>query len=117
MDNYSKYRGKCKEMSEALVAEDPNLTLVRGFYHCPLLGKEQHWWCKKPNGTIVDPTKLQFPSGGIKEFYEEFDGRITCEECGKEGMEMGISEGPWQTTGRYVLCSYECYGKLVGINQ
>jgi hypothetical protein len=32
--DYMKYRGKCKEMSEALVKENPKLRLVRGHYYC-----------------------------------------------------------------------------------
>jgi hypothetical protein len=38
--NYELYRGKCKEMSEALCANDTSLTLVRGFYHDPFYGKD-----------------------------------------------------------------------------
>ena len=34
--DYLKYRGKCKEMSEALVANNPALRLVRGHYWCPI---------------------------------------------------------------------------------
>ena len=58
-NDYMKYRGKCREMSEALVAENPELTLVRGFYHCPFWGVQGHWWCKTKTGEIIDPTKLQ----------------------------------------------------------
>lgn len=36
--DYAKYRGKCKEMSEEAVAQDPSLRLVRGYYHCPFSG-------------------------------------------------------------------------------
>ncbi|HNV67896.1 MAG TPA: hypothetical protein PKN60_12325, partial [Bacteroidales bacterium] len=64
--DYLKFRGKCKEMSEAAVLEDPTLRLVRGHYWCPLWDRnEQHWWCVKPDGTIVDPTARQFPSRGL----------------------------------------------------
>ena len=31
-DLYQKYRGKCKEFSEALCEQDPTLRLVRGHY-------------------------------------------------------------------------------------
>ena len=33
IDDYQRYRGKCKEMSEALIAADPSLRLVRGHYY------------------------------------------------------------------------------------
>lgn len=102
MSNYLKYRGKCKEMSEQLVAQDPTLTLVRGWYHCYQWGKQAHWWCKTATGEIVDPTKLQFPSGGLGE-YEEFSGMVECEQCGRQ-----VSEEDAKFYGRYAFCSESC---------
>ena len=106
---YLKYRGKCKEMSEALVAADPSLTLCRGHYHCPMWGEQAHWWCKKQDGTIIDPTKDQFPSRGAGE-YVEFDGTVECSNCGKK---MREDEAEYES--RYAFCSYECHGKFVGV--
>lgn len=108
-ENYRKYRGKCKEVSEALVAADPTLTLVRGYYHDPIWGKQPHWWCKKPDGTIVDETKLQFPSAG-NGYYEEFDGWFECSECGKK-----IREEEGNIEGNYIFCSTLCHGRFVGV--
>lgn len=108
-DDYSKYRGKCKEMSEAAIAADPTLALVRGHYHCPIWGEQAHWWTKKPDGTIVDPTKDQFPSRGIGE-YVEFNGRVQCSECGKD---MAEEEASYESN--YCFCSYECHGRFVGV--
>lgn len=108
LSDYQKYRGKCKEMSEALVVEDPTLVLVRGHYHCPIWGEQAHWWARRPDGTVVDPTKDQFPSRGIGE-YVEFDGRVACSNCGKEVLEEEAD-----VEGRYAFCSYECHGKFVG---
>lgn len=108
--NYLKYRGKCKEMSEAACAADPSLRLVRGHYYCPIWhSNEQHWWCEKPDGTIVDPTKLQFPSEG-KGFYTEFDGIIQCAECGKE-----VKEEDARIDGNYAFCSSACNARFVGM--
>lgn len=107
--DYLKYRGKCKEMAEAAVAADPSLTLVRGHYCCPIWGEQQHWWCKKPDGAIVDPTKNQFPSRGIGEYFE-FNGTISCANCGKE-----IHEDDADIDGNYAFCSYECHGRFVGV--
>lgn len=109
--NYQKYRGKCKEFSEELCRENSDLTLVRGFYHCPIWGKQAHWWCKDKDGNIVDPTKLQFPSGGIIEFYEEFDGNVECSNCGKSMKEEDVSFAE----GKYAFCSGECYGIFIGV--
>lgn len=109
-NNYAKYRGKCKEVSEALCKEDPTLTLVRGHYFCPIWNRdEQHWWCVKQDGTIVDPTKLQFPSKGLG-IYTPFNGICTCDNCGKE-----VPEAQASFEGRFAFCSSRCYGFFVGI--
>jgi hypothetical protein len=63
LTDYEKYRGKCKEMSEALVLENPTLILIRGRYHCPFWGEQAHWWCKKSDGTIVP--KISFRQRGL----------------------------------------------------
>jgi hypothetical protein len=111
MNNYLKYRGKCKEMSEELAEKDKSLTLVRGYYYEPLWNREEpHWWCKKPCGEIVDPTKLQFPSGGIEDFYREFEGTMPCAECG-----VIIKEEEAITHGNYACCSTKCMLALVGL--
>ena len=68
MTDYEKYRGKCKQFSEELCAQDSSLSLVKGWYHCPIWGRQEHWWCKKPDGTIIDPTVNQFPSKGLGEY-------------------------------------------------
>lgn len=107
--DYLKYRGKCKEMSEALVAGDPSLTLVRGYYYCTVWGKQAHWWCKKADGTIVDPTRAQFPPRGVGE-YVEFDGTVECANCGKK---MPEDEADYES--HYAFCSFECHARFVGL--
>lgn len=106
--DYLKYRGKCKEFSESLIKEDPTLTLVRGHYVCPIWGEQPHWWCKKLDGTIVDPTKDQFPSRGIGQ-YVEFDGFLECEYCHKKVAEEDI-----YAVEHHVYCSDVCYGHDIG---
>ena len=108
--NYIKFRGKCRQMSEALVQQDPSLRLVRGHYWCPIWNrKEPHWWCVKADGTIVDPTRLQFPSEGMGT-YEEFNGVLHCAECGQ-----AITEEEADIDGNYAFCSYTCHGRFVGV--
>ena len=109
MSDYTKYRGNCKVLSEKAIKEDPTLTLVRGFYHCPFWGKQHHWWTKRPDGTIYDPTKDQFPSKGIGE-YEEFDGIVECETCHKK-----IEEEYAIIQSKYAFCSQKCFGIFVGV--
>ena len=108
--DYMKYRGKCKEFCEKAIAEDPSLTLVRGWYFCPVWNRnEQHWWTKRPDGTIYDPTAKQFGSKGTGE-YTEFDGYFNCAECGKR-----IHEKECVPMGNYVCCSDSCARRLVGV--
>lgn len=110
-ENYKKYRGKCREMSEALAKENPNFRLVRGLYYEPLWNREEpHWWCVDEEGQIHDPTRKQYPSGGQKEFYREFDGYFDCEECGRKVNEDNVIQ-----MGRYPVCSERCAKALVGI--
>lgn len=99
-------------MSEAAVAKDPSLTLVRGWYDCPFWGKQQHWWTQRPDGTIYDLTKNQFPSRGIGEYIPVDEGglELPCEECGKV-----IKEKDFIVMGNYVVCSNLCAMRLVGL--
>lgn len=109
VDCYAHYRGRCKEMAEEAIAVDPSLALVRGHYHCPFWGEQPHWWTIRPDGTIYDPTALQFPSKGIGH-YEPFDGTVACSNCGKKMLE---DEASYESN--YVFCSYTCHGAFVGI--
>lgn len=111
MSDRLEYRVKCKEFSDAAVLADPTLRLVSGWYDCPLEnGKQEHWWTVRQDGTIFDPTRKQFLSGGIPEFYQEFDGTFDCEQCGKSfPADDMIHEG------RFHLCSDRCYLRMVGL--
>ena len=109
MSDYLDFRGKCKELAEEAVRSDPSLRLVRGFYHCPMWGKQAHWWAQKADGTIVDPSVKQFPTQGAGAEYEEFDGNIECEFCQKS-----VPENEAYRYAQHVYCSYECFGHDVG---
>ena len=107
--NYTKFRGKCKQMCEEAIAADNSLTLVRGHYWCPVWNTEEaHWWTVRKDGSIFDPTALQFPSAGAGD-YTPFSGVIACSECGKE-----VKEEDAETSGNYAFCSYTCHGRFVG---
>lgn len=109
-NDYLKFRGKCREMAEAAVLEDPTLRLVRGHYFCPLWNTEEaHWWCVRQDGSIFDPTARQFPSKGLGE-YVEFDGTVECAQCGK-----GIDEKDARSDSRYAFCSSACNMRFVGL--
>jgi hypothetical protein len=109
MSDYLQFRGKCKELSEAAAQVDTSLRVVRGFYLCPMWGKQQHWWCVSPDGTIVDPSVKQFPTAGVGAEYVEFDGNIECEYCAKSVPEQDACH-----VDHHVYCSDECYGHDVG---
>ena len=105
-------RGKCFELSKKL-SEKEGYELLKGFYYEPFWNrKEQHWWCIDNEGRIHDPTKEQFPSKGIHEFYEEFDGFLDCSECGKRFKEENMKI---LGNGNYFLCSDVCALKFVGL--
>lgn len=102
-EGYRQFRGKCRELSEALAAKNPTLRVVRGHYYCPTWGEQPHWWCvDTTTGKVVDPTATQFPSNGIG-VYVEFNGILSCEYCGKEFRE---NEGYYN--GRHCYCSGDC---------
>jgi len=109
MGDYRQFRGKCKEMSEAAIEQDPTLKLVRGHYHCPFWGEQPHWWCETPDGKIVDPSAKQFPSKGVG-VYVPFNGVVECAECGKE---MPEAEALFESN--YAFCSSRCLLRFVGL--
>lgn len=110
MTDYQRYRGKCKELSEAWVQAHPEYRLVRGYYFCPIWNREEpHWWTVDRDGTIYDPSAKQFPSGGAG-IYTEFDGVVSCAECGRQ-----MAEDEAEFYGNYAFCSGECFGRFVGV--
>ena len=108
--DYSKFRGKCKQLCDAAIEQDLSLTLVRGHYFCPIWNtEEQHWWTVKTDGSIYDPSARQFPSKGHG-IYTPFNGIVVCDQCGKE-----IPEEEARFESRYAFCSYMCHGNFVGV--
>jgi hypothetical protein len=109
MSDYLTFRGKCKEMSEEAVRRDPTLRLVRGHYHCPLWGKQAHWWTEREDGTVVDPSVRQFPTAGAGASYEAYEGQIECEHCGKAAHENDA-----YMVEHHAYCSDQCYARDIG---
>jgi hypothetical protein len=46
---------RCGDATEKMIEAFPELKRVRGYYDAT-----EHWWCEAPDGTIIDPTYLQF---------------------------------------------------------
>lgn len=55
-------RGRCSSATIEMVEAFPELRRARGHYVCPIWGRQEHWWCVAPDGSVVDPTGHQFPS-------------------------------------------------------
>lgn len=109
MNDYMQFRGKCKKLCIDLIEKNPELTLIRGHYFCPLWNKEeQHFWCVNKQGDVVDPSKKQFPSKGHG-IYTPFNGIVYCEMCSKEMKEEEVFY--WQ--GKYPTCSDKCAYNLI----
>ena len=109
MDDYRRFRGKCREAAEELARTNPGWRVVRGTYVCPVWGEQNHWWCEDQNGKVHDPTCRQFPSKGLGE-YCEFTGWLRCAVCVKE-----IKEEEAIGMGSYPVCSDACALRLVGL--
>lgn len=100
-------RGTCKTAAEQLAKEDPSLTVVRGWYIDVHWGRQEHWWCVRADGGIVDPTVEQFPTGhvpGLRQ-YEPYEGIHPCPGCGTAVREDRNYSG---------FCCGACYGSTVG---
>lgn len=109
-EGYRLYRGTCQELCANAICVDPTLTLVRGHYFCPVwCTNEPHWWCVRADGSIYDPSRLQFPSKGHGT-YEPFTGMVECAQCGKE-----IKEEDADFESNYAFCSYQCLGRFIGV--
>lgn len=78
--------GHCANAVKDMAAAFPELHPVRGHYYCMAWGERAHWWLIAPDGRIVDPTAMQFPSCGHgvyepwSEGAEEPSGK--CPNCG-----------------------------------
>lgn len=79
--------GRCKEVTEQMVAAFPELARVRGHYYCWSWGERAHWWLVDEQGEIVDPTAEQFPSKGCGEYAVWIEGSPeptkVCPNCGE----------------------------------
>ena len=79
-------RGDCAEATIAMSEAFPELRRVRGHYYCVLLGERPHWWLVAPDGSVVDPTSVQFPSNGIGQYVEWDESQPEptgkCPNCG-----------------------------------
>lgn len=93
--------GRCAALTQEMAAAFPELTRVRGHYYCFGWGEREHWWLTTPDGTVIDPTKAQFPSQGLGH-YEPLDESQPeptgiCPQCGDQVFDGGT------------CCSEDCH--------
>ncbi len=78
--------GQCRQATEDMAKEFPELKRVRGHYFDSLWGKREHWWLVDPEGNIVDPTAMQFPTKGTNRYVPWREGDPEpigqCYNCG-----------------------------------
>lgn len=101
-------RGTCERAAQELAHEDSSLRVVRGWYIDAQWGRQEHWWCERPNGTILDPTVEQFPTGHVPALreYQEYQGVHSCPGCGAPVVTEDSSSG---------FCCGPCLGGTVGV--
>lgn len=79
--------GQCARATQSMVVVFPELRRVCGHFYDLRIGEREHWWCVAPDGTIVDPTLIQFPSGRLGAYVEldPNEPRPTgkCPNCGE----------------------------------
>lgn len=103
--NVSEPYGKCKQYTDKMIKEFPELTQCKGFYYCFAWGQRQHWWCKTTEGKIIDPTADQFPSKGRGHYQELTDEQLPTGKC--------MNCGDYCYNGSTNMCSEECHNSFV----
>jgi hypothetical protein len=99
--------GMCKWFVDAMKGEFPELTVVRGHYHCVYSNKSYcHWWLKTKSEIVVDPTARQFPFSGLVGEYVEFD------EDSQEPTGKCLNCGEYVYGGN-TFCNSDCSGHWV----
>lgn len=103
----------CKEACEKMILEFPELVLTNGLIQVGTEKDERtHWWCKDPEGNIVDPTAHQYKIFGMRiVFYTEIDNdhdlrkysQAVCANCGDDYF---IGKNDWSDS---TVCSSKCW--------
>jgi len=100
-------RGKCGKATLAMVEAFPELRRQAGFVHVDW-GREQHWWCVAPDGSIVDPTRSQYP-GGYVYLYEPLDLDNPDDVARTPTGKCANCSGPIYNHYDSTVCSEKCH--------
>lgn len=103
----------CKEASEAMSQEFPELVVTNGLIQ---VGDEEkkrtHWWLKTKDGKVIDPTAHQYKIFGMavleyQEINDDHDLRKfsqgRCHNCGEPYF---IGKDNWHDS---TVCSSKCF--------
>lgn len=95
--------GMCGTATRRMCEAFPELARVAGW-----LSGRDHWWCVTPDGSIVDPTRVQydFDGGDYRVFQPGDEVRVgKCMNCGEDiYRSVDCLEG-----AREIICSDECH--------
>lgn len=77
-------KGLCSPITASMREEFPELTRVRGHFHCAAGHSHPHWWLETSAGVVIDPTVAQFDpcGGGVYEQYAGPEPTGHCLDCG-----------------------------------
>ena len=102
-NNVENTYGECKNYSEKMLIQFPELKLIRGHYLCGVWGEREHWWLMDEDNNIIDPTAAQFPTKGHC-VYRPWD-----ESC-EEPIGKCINCGGYVFSGEFgtEMCSKKC---------
>lgn len=90
--DFSSALGQCKVACQRMKDVFPELEITNGFVTLMFTREQTHWWCKDPDGNIVDPTAIQYREGGTpiidyEEITDDHDERkypkTKCMNCGE----------------------------------
>lgn len=103
----------CREACEKMKEAFPELTLTNGLIQVGTEKDERtHWWCKDPEGNVVDPTAHQYKIFGMRiVFYNEIDDEHDLRKypqgkCANCGETYFIGKNNW---GDSTTCSSKCF--------
>lgn len=104
---YEKTYGKCREACEAMAKEFPELRIAKGHADTLGWGRRAHWWLVADNGSIIDPTRKQFP--GVYNYDEWEPGKEVCVgKCCNCGGEIWEAVQDLEHIENKMLCGPSC---------
>jgi hypothetical protein len=100
---------RCCISSQEMKDAFPELLIIKGHVENLEVGRQEHWWCETIDGTIVDPTVVQFVAPEKLEYFPFKPGDIIrvgkcaycCDDINKPVQTL---DGPFEH-----FCDDYCY--------